>query len=194
MRMLEPSRCAQPSSARNRESCTSAVQGRAFPHRTNPQGSPKQLHRAARAGASGRGFTHLEQHLLQRGPPGWEWLLRPPLQLLPGQRKKGKNTIKIRVKFGPGEWMYLPAEAAQQRGRISAVPHRKSPAATMALGRSVQPVLHRPEQCFTNFHILYGRLVQALPGRNQAVREQGTLWIYIPLLPPRGLYLASSTP
>lgn len=84
-----------------------------------PKAAP---HQAARAGASGRGFTHLEQHLLQRGPPGWEWLLRPPLQLLPGQRKKGKNTIKIRAKFRPGEWRYLPAEAAQQRGRISAAP------------------------------------------------------------------------
>lgn len=68
-------------------------------------------------------------------------------------------------------------------GRISAVPragqYQKGnlPTPMMDLRRSVQPVLYRPEECFTNFHILNGRLIQALPGRKQAVKEQGNLWI-----------------
>lgn len=69
-------------------------------------------------------------------------------------------------------------------GRISAAPragqHQKGnvPTLMMDLGRSVQPLLYRPEECFTNFHIPNGKLVQALPGRTQAVKEQGNLDLY----------------
>lgn len=77
-------------------------------------------------------ITNLEQHLLQRGPPGWEWLLHPPLQLLPVQRKKGKTIIKTRIKFKDfvsGEFIYLPADPAhpcyeQARSRKGIKPHQ----------------------------------------------------------------------
>lgn len=79
-------------------------------------------------------------------------------------------------------------------GRISAVPpagqHQKGnvPTVMMEMGRSAQPGLYRPQECFHQLpHTPNGRLVQALPGRKQAVKEQGNLWIYILLLPPPGL-------
>lgn len=64
---------------------------------------------AALTGPGKRSWTNLERRLLQRGPPGWGWLLRPPLQLVPVRGRRGKNTIKTtRIKFEHVWRMYLP--------------------------------------------------------------------------------------
>lgn len=77
------------------------------------------------------------------------------------------------------EFTSLP-RLPSRMSRISAAgQHQKGnlPTPMKDLGGSVQPLLYRPEQGFTSFHILNGRLVQALPGRKQAVKEQGNLWM-----------------
>lgn len=82
--------CDPPAS--NGESCTTAhgVQSSCITEE-NSQAPQEQ-----QPDPSDSSLTNLEQHLLQRGPPGWGWLLCPPLQLVPVQKENGKDIIRTR--------------------------------------------------------------------------------------------------
>lgn len=107
-------------------------------------------------------------------------------------KTRSKQELSLSMRLG-NEFTSL-LRLPRRTGRICAAPpagqHQKGnvPILMMDLGKSAQPVLNRPEECFTNFHIPNGKLVQALPGRRQAVKEQGNLDLSPPFTSPWPLH------
>lgn len=87
MSVLGHSKCVCDPPASNGDRCTTAhgVQSSCITEENSQTPQEQQ------SDPSDRSVTNLEQHLLQRGPPGWGWLLCPPLQLVPVQRENGKT-------------------------------------------------------------------------------------------------------
>lgn len=151
---------------------------------------------AAKTAPRGRCFTDLEWHLLRRGPPGWGWLLRLLLQLLPVQRKNGKDKVKTRRKFRclSRRFLYLPADTAQ--GWFVNRTAERQPAQASNGSRSAQPVLHQaggelPQLAHPGQQVGTSSFRQRC--REEAVKEQGNSGFRF-LLPAHRAYARSSTP